>query len=1078
MTRWGWIAVLCAVSLQAQALRTGEIRTESRLNEPLRATLPITNLTPLEARSLDVRVAESEIYQRLGLVRSAAVSDLVFELSGQGAQQQLLIKGSRPLLEPYIVLLLDLRTTDGRLLREYTVLLDPSSTPLVEEPAPAQSAPPVVAQQSTPPAPVASQPAPARTQEQAPAPALPAVATSRPAPARPAVKAEPFSSGDREREVAVPAPLVGTDAVEAAQSAPVLSQAPSSTGSDASSYGPVAAGETLYAIATAVQPAGVSVDQTAWALFENNPQAFDGSVNTLRRGAMLSVPDSDFMQAVSAAEAKRLVRGSAADSAPTTGPRVRSTAPAATPKPVTKPTAVAKPVSSQDPFSESALGAGSDPFAAEPASRPAQEPSSAEADAFADAPDAFADAPDAFADAPDAFDEAPDAFASAEDAFDEAGAEDAFAEEATDQGSAAPVVVTTPEQAEGGLPSWLLPAAGGGLRLIAALGLLAMLSRRRKADDGPMVAEPRQSDGVSAPRRARDNFASTSAMTAAGAGALADEDDEETVSLDAAPLTSAPESDAVTREFETGQFEESADVDQTTAFDEGATQAMEAPTEVFAAAEAPTEVMPTVKEPADVDATVNMDPEQVAAEPAAEEDDVFALDQAADGMDETVGSETISIDISGSDPVSEADFNLAYGLYDEAELTLKTALADTPERVELHEKLAEVYFASGNTEGFEETAKQIKNLAPDSAAWSNVALLGSQLLPDSPLFSGDAAGGAVMDLDFDAEEPAPAVEESSEDFGNTMAFSASDLPSAEPEEAAAAAQGNVIEFDASDFATDEPQAAEEASPEPETAEDDSRTVAFSLDDEAAVEAEEPAEAPAMELSAEEQTAAEDAAESDDLQAMDMDLDNLSLDGEGGEDLNLDVGSLDAGEASDDLTISDLDLGALETDSEDALDLSDGTIDLGDDTMAELEAMPEDAGQDTLHMDAVEEPVAEQAAEAEQSFDLEVEDALDLSDGTIDLGDDTMAELEATGGEPSIDTLHLDSGEDANATIDLGSFDDGSLSDGDDLGGKLDLAKGYIEMSEIDMARSLLDEVIARGSPEQQAEAQAMLDNLG
>lgn len=72
------------------------------------------------------------------------------------------------------------------------------------------------------------------------------------------------------------------------------------------SYGPVGAGDTLWGVAQSVRPEGAGVYQTMMALREANPQAFvDGNINSLRRGAVLEVPEAGAITARSPAEARR-----------------------------------------------------------------------------------------------------------------------------------------------------------------------------------------------------------------------------------------------------------------------------------------------------------------------------------------------------------------------------------------------------------------------------------------------------------------------------------------------------------------------------------------------------------------------------------------------------------------------------------------------------------------------------------------------------------------------------------------------------------------------------------------------------
>jgi FimV-like protein len=110
---------------------------------------------------------------------------------------------------------------------------------------------------------------------------------------------------------------------------------------------------------------------------------------------------------------------------------------------------------------------------------------------------------------------------------------------------------------------------------------------------------------------------------------------------------------------------------------------------------------------------------------------------------------TTQIDLGANDPIAEADFHLAYGLYEEAALLLRQAADRDPGRTDVRAKLAETYFAAGKPAEFQEVAESLKGkLGHDE--WNKLAIMGRQLLPDSPTFAG--GGDVAVDLSFD--EPA------------------------------------------------------------------------------------------------------------------------------------------------------------------------------------------------------------------------------------------------------------------------------------------------------------------------------------
>lgn len=158
---------------------------------------------------------------------------------------------------------------------------------------------------------------------------------------------------------------------------------------------------------------------------------------------------------------------------------------------------------------------------------------------------------------------------------------------------------------------------------------------------------------------------------------------------------------------------------------------------------------------------------------------------------------TKEIKLGDNDPLSEADFHLAYGLYDEAALLLQQASARAPARTDLRVKLAETYFAAGKPAEFEQVASGLKGQVNDEE-WGKLAILGRQLAPDSALFHGDDTttnADTVLDLTFDddATQIAPVkVDEGLE-------FNLEELELPTRAESPAASRGQALEFDLGEF---------------------------------------------------------------------------------------------------------------------------------------------------------------------------------------------------------------------------------------------------------------------------------------
>ncbi len=120
--------------------------------------------------------------------------------------------------------------------------------------------------------------------------------------------------------------------------------------------------------------------------------------------------------------------------------------------------------------------------------------------------------------------------------------------------------------------------------------------------------------------------------------------------------------------------------------------------------------------------------------------------------DQTISSET-AVNLDQGDPLAEADFHMAYGLYDQAADLIRIAIAREPERRDLKLKLLEVFFVWGNKEQFLHTARELADTRAEAAPgeWEKIVIMGKQLAPEDPLFAGGAAvsGAAASGVDLD-----------------------------------------------------------------------------------------------------------------------------------------------------------------------------------------------------------------------------------------------------------------------------------------------------------------------------------------
>lgn len=269
------LALALGIPVSVQAIGLGALEVKSGLNQPLLAEIPILSANPAELEQLEVRLASPEAFARVGLERPTELTQhLQFSLS-KNALGQAVIVVSTPdrFLEPYLSFLIEADWGKGRVIREYTALIDP---PYI--------AAAVIESMQTPS--VASTPTPSVSSVPAPAPAQMASATA---------KTEPPSQSELNQEV-VSEVLPAPDPVRAEVSR-------------AAEIGPIQPGQTLWLIAQSVQQdSGASVNQIMLAFLHANPDAFiQNNINLLKRGAVLRIPGREETLSLSASEATTLV---------------------------------------------------------------------------------------------------------------------------------------------------------------------------------------------------------------------------------------------------------------------------------------------------------------------------------------------------------------------------------------------------------------------------------------------------------------------------------------------------------------------------------------------------------------------------------------------------------------------------------------------------------------------------------------------------------------------------------------------------------------------------------------------------
>lgn len=120
------LSMTMAVAFNAHALGLGEIQVNSSLGEPLNARVDLRELSYADAHDLRVRQASIEEYQNIGLQYPGGIRFNFQFVNEQGKQPFIDISTLRPIDEPFLTLLLEVSSASGKILRDYTFLLDPA----------------------------------------------------------------------------------------------------------------------------------------------------------------------------------------------------------------------------------------------------------------------------------------------------------------------------------------------------------------------------------------------------------------------------------------------------------------------------------------------------------------------------------------------------------------------------------------------------------------------------------------------------------------------------------------------------------------------------------------------------------------------------------------------------------------------------------------------------------------------------------------------------------------------------------------------------------------------------------------
>jgi pilus assembly protein FimV len=883
------------------ALGLGEIHLNSSLNQPFDADIELVAATQDDLGALRAGLANNDVFARYGLDRPAYLSEFSFQVTkGANGQDILKVTSPRPVTEPFVTLLVEANWSRGRLLREYTVLLDPP----VFAPTPASAEPAVVP---------------------------PRASTA------PATRVDSFNSGTQT-------------AATAGEPRSVRSAEPMARLEGGASYR-VRPNDTLWGIASNANPGSrADVNRAMVAIYQGNPQAFDGNINVLRAGSVLKIPQASEVASISAAAASAEVArqyqlwrdGSvAAGQADSTTGRLRLVTPEqGTAAPSTTAPVAAPPGAQAQP---GALGTRVKQLEGELAeARRLLEVRNAElatlqgqvaaagrtpAQGVTPRPEAGAKpSPEAATSAPGVTPVQPES-------------------------TAAPVAEEPPQPAEAAPPKpEVKPAPASTPK-----------PESKPAAEGPSLIE----------RALEYWWLLLGLLVAAGAFALF-------------------QSNRRKSGDGTGDLEET--------FGRDLRGARPAP--------APRESSIVVEEKRPMETPAPVAPVAPLAARASE------ASRQPVSMEDTLSGEGPA-SIEAGDPLAEADFHMAYGLYDQAADLVQLAIKREPQRRDLKLKLLEIFFVWGNRDRFLDLAREMKSGSAEGAVgeWDKILIMGKQIAPEDPLF---AASPRATEADLDMELHAAA---------GTLDMDLISGEGPEPDLDLTAREPRPGDGTGIDFVIDEPVRG----------------------------AEDPASlAPTVEM------VRPSLSPPDERSVIVPTIKTAAF-------------GLSGGDETEEVSIESL---GLDIDAHEAL----GELDKDDDTLRRARRVKVDDTVEAPLINLVDRAgdTVEQDLLSSTSL-MKLSASLTADDHSSDTSETAMIDLSgATGELPTVETPRL--APDASVTEDDFSIAEEAATMSE-VGTKLDLARAYLDMGDPEGARAILDEVLQEGNAVQKQEAQRLMVSL-
>jgi len=244
------VCLVALFSINAHSLQLGKIIFKSNQNSPLDVSIQVNLSSEDKISQLKPSIASKENYDSQGIERTKIHNDIVMSLVSKNSNQASLRLTSKiPVTEPFLDLLIQIESPSGKILKEYTVLLDPPinlvSRKKIEEKK-------VIQKEVIP----KNKPEKIKKIEE-----------------KKVIQKEAKNQASKKRKT-----------VKAIQ------------------------GKTLFQIARENSIAGITTEQIVISIYQLNPNAFDGNLNGLIKGKVLKLPLRDYFRKLSHLEARKILK--------------------------------------------------------------------------------------------------------------------------------------------------------------------------------------------------------------------------------------------------------------------------------------------------------------------------------------------------------------------------------------------------------------------------------------------------------------------------------------------------------------------------------------------------------------------------------------------------------------------------------------------------------------------------------------------------------------------------------------------------------------------------------------------------